>query len=173
MLFKILGAILVIFSSTMIGFIIAGYYQQRPRTLRNLQQALSMLETEIDYGQTPLPEALKNVSRSCDPEISKFLERVRQLLLSIEGFTAGEAWEKSLREFRSQFPLQESDFEILTSFGKYLGSSDKDDQIRNLKLTLSQLRQQEVLAVEEKQKNEKMWRYLGVLTGLTVVLLLY
>ncbi|MCG0274974.1 MAG: stage III sporulation protein AB [Thermosediminibacteraceae bacterium] len=173
MLFKILGSILVIFSSTMIGFTIAGFYKQRPRALRNFQIALSMLETEIDYGQSPLPEALNNVSKRCESSISMFLKRVRQLLLSLEGYTAGEAWEIALKEFKAQFPLNESDFEILAAFGKYLGSSDKDDQIRNLKLTLSQLKQQETLAIEERQKNEKLWKYLGVLSGLTVVLLLY
>ncbi|KXG78170.1 hypothetical protein AN618_05620 [Fervidicola ferrireducens] len=170
---KLVGSALVIFSCTMIGLIMAGYYQHRPKALRNFQTALSMLETEIDYGQSPLPEALNNVSKRCDPTISMFLRKVRQLLLSMEGYTASEAWEISLNEFKSQIPLNDSDFEILTSFGKYLGSSDKEDQIRNLKLTLSQLKQQENLAVEEKNKNEKLWKYLGVLTGLTLVLLLY
>jgi len=157
----------------MIGFIMAGYYQHRPKTLRNFQTAFSMLETEINYGQTPLPEALERVGNRCDPIISSFLKRVRELLLSLEGYTASEAWEISLNELRSQMPLNDSDFEILISFGKYLGSSDKEDQVRNLKMAMSQLKQQENLAVEEKNKNEKLWKYLGVLTGLTLVLLLY
>jgi stage III sporulation protein AB len=59
------------------------------------------------------------------------------------------------------------------AFGKYLGSTDKQDQIKNIKLALNNLRQQEVTSIEEKQKNEKLWKYLGVLSGLMIFLLLY
>lgn len=170
---KFAGSALVIFSCTMIGFIMAGYYQHRPKALRNFQTALSMLETEINYSQSPLPEALDHVSRRCDPVVSSFLKRVRQLLLSMEGYTASEAWEISLNELKSQIPLNDSDYEILSFFGKYLGSSDKEDQIKNLKLAMSQLKQQEDIAIEEKNKNEKFWKYMGILIGLTLVLLLY
>ena len=69
--------------------------------------------------------------------------------------------------------IAENDYEILIAFGKYLGSTDKQDQIKNIRLAMNNLRQQELSSIQEKEKNEKMWRYLGVLSGIMVVLLLY
>ena len=87
--------------------------------------------------------------------------------------TADEAWEKSLKEFFFNSYIAENDYEILIAFGKYLGSTDKQDQIKNIRLAMNNLRQQELSSIQEKEKNEKMWRYLGVLSGIMVVLLLY
>ena len=89
------------------------------------------------------------------------------------GLTASEAWENALEDFSPNSNLNRGDIEILSAFGKYLGATDIQDQIKNIKLTLTHLRQQEVAALEERQKNEKLWRYLGVLSGIMIFLLLY
>ena len=94
-------------------------------------------------------------------------------LSSREGLTTDEVWEKALKDFYNSSYITEIDNEILMAFGKYLGSTDKKDQIKNIRLTLTNLRQQEILSIEEKQKNEKLWKYLGVLSGLMIFLLLY
>jgi stage III sporulation protein AB len=173
MLLKVIGGIMVITSCSMIGFIMAGSYCQRPRVLRNLETALSMLETEINYGHSPLPEALENISNKCEKEVSGlFLNTSKNMKLK-EGITADEAWEKALKEFSISSSLSNSDMEILISFGRYLGSTDIEDQIKNIKLVLANLKWQGEIALEEKQKNEKLWKYLGVLSGLMVFLLLY
>ncbi|MDD4729960.1 MAG: stage III sporulation protein SpoIIIAB [Dysgonamonadaceae bacterium] len=170
---KIMGGIMVVVSSSMIGFIVAGNYRHRPKVLRDLQVALSMLESEINYGHSPLPDALKSVSKKCEKNVAALFTIAATNVLSREGLTAGEAWEKSLKEFYSNSYIANNDYEILIAFGKYLGSTDKEDQIKNIRLTLNNLRQQEMASIEEKQKNEKLWKYLGVLSGLMIFLLLF
>lgn len=173
MLLKLLGGALVIISCSMIGFLMAGAYQVRPEILRNLQAALSMLETEISYSHSPLPDALKNIAKRCDREISGLFLKTMKYISTRSGLTACEAWEKALEDFNMNSYLKPADLEILSAFGKYLGSTDTDDQIKNIKLTLANLKQQELIAIEERQKNEKLWKYLGVLSGIMVFLLLY
>lgn len=170
---KLMGGVMVVVSCSMIGFIIAGNYKYRPKALRNLQVALSMLETEINYGHSPLPEALRSISKKCEKDVAELFIMTAKYLSSREGLTAGEAWEKSLKDFYNNSYITDNDYEILMAFGKYLGSTDKQDQIKNIKLALNNLRQQEVTSIEEKQKNEKLWKYLGVLSGLMIFLLLY
>ena len=169
---KLIGGMLVLVSSSMIGFLVAGSYQHRPKILRNLQTSISMLETEINYGHSPLMEALKSIETKSDKEIRVLFFKTRKYLSARQGFTASEAWEKALAEFYNMSYISENDLEILTAFGKYLGTTDRQDQIKNIRLTLTNLRQQEMLALDEKQKNEKLWKYLGVLSGLMVFLLL-
>jgi stage III sporulation protein AB len=170
---KLVGSVMVVVSCSMIGFTIAGNYKYRPKALRNLQVALSMLETEINYGHSPLPEALRSISKKSEKDVAELFIMAAKNLSSRNGLTAGEAWEKSLKDFYNNSYITYNDYEILMAFGKYLGSTDKQDQIKNIKLTLSNLRQQEITSIEEKQKNEKLWKYLGILSGLMIFLLLY
>lgn len=172
MYLKILGGIMVMVSSSAIGFTIASFYHERPVVLRNLQVAFSMLETEMNYGLKPLPSALQSVGDKCDKQLSNLFYCTQKYLISKE-YTITEAWEKSVYEFYKNCNISDTDIDILIAFGKYLGSTSKEDQIKNIKLTLSNLRQQEIIATKEKEKNEKLWRYLGVLSGIMIFLLLY
>jgi stage III sporulation protein AB len=173
MYIKMLGGALVILSSAMIGFLVADSFHYRPKILGDLQIALSMLETEIGYGHSPLPEALENISRKCGTDVALLFSTARTYITSKEGYTPDEAWQKALDDFCPGIPLTERDMEALTSFGKYLGFTDRQDQLKNIKLTLSNLKQQETIALDEKEKNEKLWKYLGVLSGIMTFLLLY
>jgi len=168
---KIIGSMVVIFSASMIGFLIAGAYRDRPKELRELQSALLMLETEIGYASTPLSEALDRISKRTDPQISKFLKNVKEHLQKKQGYTAEEAWEKSLMDFYGESSLNLEDKAILSNLGKYIGTSGTSDQIKHIKLAIAQLKNQEKKAESEKYKNEKVWRYMGVLAGILFVLL--
>ena len=79
----------------------------------------------------------------------------------------------ALKDFSMNTALKQVDIEILSAFGKYLGSTDRDDQIKKIELAIAGLKQQETIALEEKIKNEKLWKYLGVLSGIMFFLLLY
>ena len=69
--------------------------------------------------------------------------------------------------------MNSEDEEILISFGKLLGSSDTEGQIKNIRLTLNQLKMQEEKAEELRKKNESMYRNLGVLGGLAIIIILF
>lgn len=173
MYIKLLGGALVMLSSSMIGFLVANSFHYRPRLLRDLQLALSMLETEIDYGHSPLPEALENISKNVDSNVAKLFTLAKKYLTSKEGLAPNEAWERAIHDYYPDSHLAEADMEILRNFGKYLGFTDRQDQLKHIRLALTTLKQQERIAMEEKDKNEKLWKYLGVLSGIMVFLLLY
>lgn len=170
---KMVGGIMVVVSCSMIGFLIANMFRYRPKILRNLQVAMSMLEAEISYGYSPLPDALKRIGRKCEKGVAELFIKAAKNISSREGLTASEAWERSLKDFYNNSYITNNDYEILMAFGKYLGSTDKEDQIRNLRLAQNLLRQQETASIDEKQKNEKLWKYLGILSGLMIFLLLF
>jgi len=70
-LLKLIGAGIILFSATMIGFQAAKIYANRPKEIRQLGIALQLLETEICYGSTTLPIALAYVSRRIRGEIGQ------------------------------------------------------------------------------------------------------
>ncbi|NMB08302.1 MAG: stage III sporulation protein AB, partial [Tissierellia bacterium] len=58
------------------------------------------------------------------------------------------------------------------SLGRVLGSSDRKDQEKNFSLILKQISFLQNDARLEKEKNEKMFKGLGILIGLAIVIIL-
>ena len=168
---KLVGGVLVIGALGMLGFDIAKGYSQRPQLLRSLQTALQFLETEINYGATPLPSALDKVARVLEPNLAIFFKTVSQVLQQPVAMEV--AWEKGLEALIIGTPLGPKEIELLVPLGSVLGASDRADQVKHLRLTLHQLENAEKKAREVGEKNGSMWRYLGFLVGLMLVLTLY
>ncbi|AQS58492.1 stage III sporulation protein SpoIIIAB [Desulforamulus ferrireducens] len=168
---KILGAATVIISCTLIGLIVANGYSRRPREIRALLNALQMLETEVSYGATPLPEALALVAQRCDPRVALLFNRASEELLTLRGITARESWQAALNELYPKSALNQSDRTILLELGNNLGVSDREDQLKHLALAREQLKLEQAKAEEDSQRNTKIYNYLGFLGGLTLVLI--
>lgn len=170
---KLLGAITLFFVCAALGFYIANWYARRAKELRQLRGALSVLETEISYGHTPLDQALTYVgSRETGP-VGRFFTRCGELLRKKGGASAFDCWQKALAEVKSELALREEDRKILVRLGKKLGLSDREDQLHHLRLAQTTLETEEAHALIEKEKYEKLFRNLGVLTGALLVILMY
>ncbi|OUN01793.1 MAG: hypothetical protein BAA04_02735 [Firmicutes bacterium ZCTH02-B6] len=169
---RALGAALVFGAAAMIGAVVARAHQDRPRVLRSLQAALTMLQTEIVYAGTPLPEALGQVARRTPPPTGAFFAAAADILRSRPGITAGEAWQEALRAGPG-WPLTVDDELVLQDLGACLGRSDAADQQKHLQLALTQLARLQAEAEAQREAQVRLWRWLGVCAGGCLVLLLY
>lgn len=172
MLFKIIGSLLVIAASSLVGYVFSRDCTRRPQELRVLQGLLNMLENEMCYLSNLLSDSFEKISRSSRSEVAAFFGRAAANLEQNDSLNAAEAWEMAVRENIGKTALNKEDLEILISFGKMLGSSDLEGQIKNIRLTVNHLKMQEQKAEELKKKNGAMYKSLGVLGGLAVVIIL-
>ncbi len=169
---KLLGAALILFAGTMIGFQQAARIAERPRQLRALSHALSRLETEIGYGHTPLPEALTRTADTAEEPIRGMLRGAAAGLWNADGLSFRESWDEAVRKHWSATAMKKNEQAIVLRLGSTLGISDKDDQKKHLKLALLQLQAEEDAAREEQSRYEKMWKSLGVLIAVLIVILM-
>ena len=172
MVIKLLGGMLVIGSATVIGYIMASKYAKRPEELRTLQAALQMLESEIAFSMSTLPQAFDRISHSFEHAVGKLFSYTSSLIKERTGITAKEAWIKALNACTPILHLEKQDREILMAFGNALGRLDKDSQIKNIHLACTKLSLEEKKAEELKYKYVRMYKSLGVLGGILIVLLL-
>lgn len=170
---KLVGAAMVVTASGLSGMAVAGNYSRRPKELRSLRSALQMLETEVAYGATHLPEALGQVAGRCDGTVAPLFNQAAAELSYMSGVTASEAWGKSLGSYYPGTALKPQDLSILRNLGSSLGISDREDQIKHLRLAMEQIGSETAGAEEEAARNVKLWSYLGFLGGLMAVLVLY
>ena len=155
------------------GMMWARVYEKRPRQLTSLEEALLLLETEITYGSTPLTEAMELVARQCYPEVSSVFRQTAFELKKMEGATANEAWARSVDAFFPGSALTDGDLQVLRRFGVSLGNSDREDQVKHLELARNQLKMAASQAEIAAGKTAVVYKYLGFLGGLFLVLVLY
>jgi stage III sporulation protein AB len=167
---KLVGILLIIISTTLWGFNQARTYTLRPRQLQQLKTGLQLLQTEVSYGVTPLPRAFARLAAKLEEPIADFFSQARQGLNA--GLTAKQAWKKAVVEVNPQTALQDKDRQVLLELGYNLGQSNSEGQVRHLKLARNNLDNLHQEAIDERDKKVKMWRYLGVLGGLLIAILL-
>ena len=172
MILKITGSLMVILASAFIGCALSGNYSARPRQLRELQCLFKMLENEISFLSNLLADAFTRICETSRCDTAKFFANAAAHMRSNPSLTASQAWEAAIDDIIGKTALDEEDKAILVSFGKLLGNSDTEGQIKNIELVLSQLKQQENKAEEQRLKNAAMYRRLGVLGGIAIVIIL-
>ncbi|WP_347487596.1 stage III sporulation protein SpoIIIAB [Desulfoscipio sp. XC116] len=172
-MFKLIGGLLVVAASGWAGWQVSRNYARRPVELRQFIAALQLLETEITYAATPLPEALGGVAEQVDAPAASFFRQIADDLGAHRGCSAREAWHDTLACYGSCSALGPGDLSILRGLGNSIGISDREDQSKHLRLAAEQLKTALAIAEDAAAKNVKMWNYMGLLGGMIIVLALY
>lgn len=172
MLLKIIGGLLVVSTSGLLGILFSNRLSLRYREITNLRRFMQMLETEVTYGATPLPVALHNISNKAEGVISRFFNSISDGLTDRSFYTVREAWIDAAEVILTQSSLHRSDIELIKSFGNILGCSDREDQKKHFQLFYLQLKHQEDAAMEEIKRSGKMYRSLGFILGIAVFVVL-
>ena len=171
MLIKLIGSIIVLFSCGLAGFTLSRDTAKRPGELREMQGILQMLENEIIYMSNFLEEAFENIVQRSNSSMKTFFNDTLVIIHSDKCRGFQQAWEQSLNNNIGKTALKREDLSILKDFGKMLGRSDAEGQMKNIKLTINLLDVQRHKAEEKRIKNEAMYRKLGVLMGIAVIII--
>ena len=88
---------------TFIGFFLGENYKRRSIHLKEFQKALLLLNNEIIYANTPLPDALLEISKKVLEPISDIFS---DMALALESGYTGSIYES----FENAFQLVKKDF---------------------------------------------------------------
>lgn len=166
----ILASIMLIFGCGSLGLYLAARIKKRPVELRDFLTALTLLDTEIIWGGTPLPEAFALLKQRSEGSWKDFFAELERRVL--EGESANTAWSETIRTQDKKFCLKAEDWQVIQNVGKGLGRSDRQEQHKQIELVKQQVRdvQEQTMLLCDKQA--KMWSYLGFLGGIAGVIFL-
>jgi len=171
MITKILGSVMVISASTLAGLYISNLDSKRAIQLIEMKRALTILKSEISYALTPLPQALLNISlRTKEPVSSLFLNIAKELEERNGQF--GRIWERELLSHEGQTYWKRLDIEQFMSLGSSLGYLDGEMQLNGIEMVISYIDMVTEELKVSSDKNKKMYRSLGVLGGILIVIVL-
>lgn len=166
----IIGYVALIAGCGSLGLWLAHRIRLRPVELRACLMALALLDTEIVWGATPLPEAFCIVKERTDQPWQGFFGELQERLQ--RGESASLAWKATIFTQNQHFCLKPEDWQVISDVGKGLGRSDSHEQHKQLELVLRQLALMKDQAGIWSDKQAKMWSYLGFLCGIAGVLIL-
>ena len=92
-MFKIFGVIMIIFSTTYIGFLKASTYKNRILELTEFQKGFELFETEVRFTKSPLCTAFLNISKNLSGNVSLIFKQFSEEYLDTNGESASEIWE--------------------------------------------------------------------------------
>lgn len=172
MILKLIGSTLIVLSSSLIGYIYGKSYKERLENLIYLENCIKILETEIMYGASPLPEALENVYNKGNQKVSFIFALISKALKKNKDGDVLECFLTVVENMKKDLNLKKEDIEVFLNLGRTIGSSGRKDQEKNFKLILAQIKALQKEARLEKEKNEKLFKNLGFLSGLAIVIIL-
>lgn len=157
----------IFLSSSAIGILISKKYEERVNELKEFKNGLNMFKAKIKFTYEPIPEIFKQISNSMESKPGRIFELASH---NMKLLTAGDAWNMAIDT--NLLSINQEDKNILKNLSKLLGQTDMEGQVNQIELTSSFLDEQIEKAEKERAKNEKMYRTLGMIIGLAIVIIL-
>lgn len=154
--------------STGIGILISKSYENRVIELKEFKNVLNIMKTKIKFTYEPLAEIFKQISKDNQTNVERIFG---QMANQITYYPTKDVWENCIQD--ADISIKQEDKDILKRLGKLLGQTDVEGQISEIEVTQSFLDTQIEKAEEEKKKNQKMYKTLGIVTGLVFVIILF
>lgn len=164
---KYIFLFLILMLSSNLGKILSKKYVHRLEELEEFKNSLNIFKNKIKFTYEPIPDIFEEISKTKIKNVGKIFKKAKEIM---NNEPANTAWEKAIEESNNN--LKEEDKTILKTLSKLLGQTDVEGQISQIEITDKFLDTQIKDAVEEKQKNEKLYTRLGTIIGLAIVILL-
>ena len=167
-----LGLKIMIYSAifltcSVIGIMKSQKYIYRVDELKEFKNALNMFRTKIKFTYEPIPEIFEQISKSITPAIGGIFKLASY---NMNFYPAGEAWTKAMDTDILNINLEDKN--ILKDLSKLLGATDLDGQLSQIEITYNFLEEQIKKAERDRIKNEALYRKLGIVIGLGIVIVL-
>ena len=169
---KIIGAVLVIFACAALGYKKSAAISDRLFLLREIEKLLLLLMGEITYRREALPEAVLRVSGKVQEPLCSFVKETAEMAQKYQGERFACIFRENAEKYLKNSELTQKDFEEFVQLGEYLGYLDTDMQKNTTQWYLQQLKTEIDILAGEIPVKKKLYRSLGVLSGIFLAILL-
>lgn len=160
---RIIGAAMIIFAGSMIGFLKSDGLKKRAECLDKIITGLNLLETDIGYGKTDLSRALFSIGETHKIGMFKTIGKN----LSKDGIKGAISMALIDEEF-----LLERDKAPIRALSNILGMTDSRAQVGAIKRTVLSLLEGKKNAQDEYARLGRLYRSCGVLGGVLGAIIL-
>lgn len=166
MIVKFIISFFIICICAYLGICKAKTYEIREKELKRIKSSLSFFKSKIEFTYEPIQEVFEQISKSVYLHKDNIFLRTTEHMKSLD---INSAWNESIEENEN---FNSEDKEILKMFGKLLGKTDKSGQLSEIEITQEFIEKQIEKAEQEKIRNSKLYKTLGIISGVGIVIIL-
>lgn len=170
---KFIGSIFIVIGCSLVGLKLSLNLSNRRKDLIQLNKAVHILESEIMYVYTEIPEIFLKIGLESNDYIGNIFKSAG------EGLTNGKydditfALKSSVEEYEDITYLEKKDLNIIFDLGSVLGQWDLEAHRKGFLITKKNIQENLDEAKSKEIKLSKMYKVLGVSFGLTICILLF
>ena len=168
---KLAGIVFIVVSAGSVGLRISSGLRKRCRLLRQLLTALQVMENEIGFCSTPLPQVFALMAVRADGALSRVFSSVAKTMDKRRWISPQSAMEQALQE-EPQLGEDKQIAEELLALTSGLGKYDRECQMKTLNKAKKQVEELIQAAEQECSMRSKTYEVLGICAGISVAILL-
>lgn len=150
---------MIIVSCSLFGYLKSASLKKRWESLKRIIYSLHIMENEISYGKNSMDKILEKIGN------------MNGLRFNLpDNKNSEDAFLSAIDT--GELALLKGDLEVVRNFSRTLGKTDSYVQMRNIRNAVGSLEILEDDAKSEYEKFGRMYRSIGVLSGLMLVILL-
>lgn len=154
------------------GFLFTLDLKKRIHALEELEHILILLQGEVRYGHSILPEAYEHVGGRVKKPFQDFLKDMAGEMRKKNGEQQITIARKAGKKYLADSGMLKEDMEGLFSFLSDLGYLDLKMQNNSMELYQKQLEQAKIHAMTKYREKGQLFRCLGAVSGIFFILLL-
>lgn len=161
----------ILTGSTSIGFLLSKIHKERVYELNSFANLINILQNKIKFTQKPLPEIFEEISNiNAKSSISIIFKKAAE---KIKYKRIEDSWNDAIQEQKFFLNLKSEDISLIKTLGNVLGKTGVEGQMSEIAQFMGLLKIQIKNAEEEKRKNEKLYKSLGTIIGLAIVIIFF
>lgn len=169
---KVIGALMVIICTSCFGIAFSNDYKCRLNELKDIKRIMIMLKAEIKFARLPLGQSFLSIGKRIDSKFTPFLFSVSNRLSCLEGESFHKIWCEEIDNKMADFKLKSLDIQQLKRLGESFGYLDNEMQLRSIEIYMEEVEHEIAKMTEQMEANIRVFRCLGIMAGLFVVIML-
>ena len=167
--YKWIGAVLIVGSCTICGFSISSAKRREEKLLCQLLNVLQLMETELRYRVTPLPELCRIAAQDTGGILHEIFRRLHKELTCQKLPDAGSCMSAVLLESGEIPPKIRR---LLAQLGHTLGRFDLEGQLQGLRAVQYRCENSLKRIRESKDERFRSYQTLGICAGMALAIIL-
>lgn len=170
---RLAGAVMIFTGCLGMGLLYRERLQGRIRALQKLEYVLELLNSEIRYGRSTLPECCLRVGEQLDDSFGRALISVWQESQEKDGISFPQLFTENMERVMREMPLTDTDRTTFLQFIPPQGFADGQMQQRAAQVCGQRLEKTKEGLERDSREKSRIVVGLGAMGGLLLILILW
>lgn len=170
---KLIGCILILSATTAGGILYGVEQQQYLEKLMYIRRILELIQGEIEYSASPLSEIFGKTARRVQEPYRSWMMDLERRVEARSGQLFSEIWEESMKVHLKDLHLKSRHMGALLEMGMYIGQMDVRMGRTSMQMYLENLEAEIEQTRQEITAKKRIGNWLGVMSGLFLVIVLF